>query len=491
MKSFSLDKRLIYLVLILLGTIAALSACEIPGTPTPTPTPTRTPILPTATPTLTPTPTPTATPTVTPTPTPTLPPGLLLPVQAVEPQGWPALPTELYFLRGGRIWVWLAEGGALDAIPIAAEEEAVADDGAILAYRVTPDKRFIVYITDAGKLYVFDRALREHTYVPTAGRLIEELADSPGIAFEITPDGHYLIYVAWGVQPTLPDTPGTATAYPPYGTILALDLTDVRQPERELGFCNSTTVAKCTGLTLAPDGSQLVYEDSSGVWLTPLEVPEPRLVLPREEDPGWHFTAWAPNSRWLILKAQSEQGAALALFNIATEQLIPIDISCPQDCHITLSWGEQSIWVSTDSPEQGCLYEIQPASDESTLEITYGKCLIDSWALHPTSPLALPDGWVAFVHRGCGVNCDGPAPGLYFLGPEESTRPIALLDDAEGSALWTADASAFLYFDPENRPYRLGVTGSMGFWDVSRALEGAHTFHWGEITMQQEPEQEE
>ncbi|MFN2285190.1 MAG: hypothetical protein ACK2UQ_12270, partial [Anaerolineae bacterium] len=115
MKSFSLDKRLIYLVLILLGIIAALSACEMPGTPMPTPTPTRTPILPTATPTLTPTPTPTATPTVTPTPTPTLPPGLLLPVQAVEPQGWPALPTELYFLRGGRIWVWLAEGGALDA----------------------------------------------------------------------------------------------------------------------------------------------------------------------------------------------------------------------------------------------------------------------------------------------------------------------------------------------------------------------------------------
>ncbi|MGC9394875.1 MAG: TolB family protein [Anaerolineae bacterium] len=481
------DKKLILLVFILLSVIVALSACEMPGTPTPTPTPTRTPILPTATPTLTPTPTPTATPTVTPTPTPTLPPGLLLPVQAVEPQGWPALPTELYFLREGHIWAWLAEGGALDVIPAAAEGNGV-EDAAVLAYRVTPDKRFIVYVTDAGKLYLFDRALREHTYVPTAGRLIEELIGSPGIAFEVTPDGQSLVYIAWGVQPTLPDTPGTATAYPPYGTILALDLTDVRQPQRELGFCNSTTTAKCTDLALAPDGSQLVYEDSTGLWLTPLDVPEARLILSRTEDPSWRFSAWAPNSRWLILETQSEQVAALALFNIATEQRIPIDVSCPQDCHLALSWGEQSIWVSTDSPEHGCLYEIQPVIGEPTLEITYGKCLIDSYVLHPTSPLALPDGWVAFVHHGCGEDCPGPGPGLYFLGPEESTRPIALLGTAEGSALWTADASAFLYLDPEGSPTHLGVTNTSEFWDVRRVLDGAHSFHWGEIALPQPEE---
>ena len=475
MNSFAFDKKLIYPVLILLAVIVALSACEMPGTPTTTPTPTRTPILPTATPTLTPTPTPTATPTVTPTPTPTLPPGLLLPVQAVEPQGWPALPTELYFLREGRIWVWLAEGGALDTIPVASEGDTV------LAYRVTPDNRYVVYVTTAGELYVFDRALREHTYVPTAGRLIEEQAGSPGVAFDVTPDGHYLVYIAWGVQSALPDTPGAATAYPPYGTILALDLTDVRQAQRELGFCNSTTVTQCAGFALAPDGSQLVYADSSGLWLTPLDVPEPRPALPYTENQGWRFSAWAPNSRWLILKSQPEQNAALALFNIATEQIIPINVSCSQNCRLALSWGEQSIWVSADTPEQGCLYEIQPVIGEPTLEITYEKCLDGPWALHPTSPLALPDGWVAFVHRGCGKDCQGPAPGLYLLGPEESTRPIALLADAEGSALWTADASAFLYFDAEGVPTHLGVTGAAGFWDVRRVLDGAHAFRWGTI----------
>ena len=479
MKSFALDKKLIYFVFVLLCIVAALSACEMPGTPAPTPTPTRTPILPTATPTPTPTMTPTPTPTITPTPTPTLPPGLLLPVQAVEPQDWPSLPAELYFLREGRIRVWLAEGGALDTIPVAEESDSV------LAYRVTPDKRSVLYVTDAGKLYVFDRASQEHAYIPTAGRLIEPLAGPPDVDFDVTADGQYLVYIAWGVQSTLPGSPESVTAEFPYGTLLAIDLTDVRQAQRELGFCNSTTTAQCAGLALAPDGSHVVFEDSAGLWLTAFDAPEPHLVLPYTGNSGWRFSAWAPNSRWLILEAQPGQEAALALFNVAAEQLMPIDVSCPGDCRIELSWGEQSIWMSAEAQGLGCLYEVQPVTGAATLEIAYEKCLIGPWALHPTSPRALPDGWVAFVHRGCGTDCHGPAPGLYFLGPDEETRPIALLESAEGSALWTADASAFLYFDPDGIPTHMGVTGSAmsasGFWDVRRTLEGAQTIRWGTL----------
>jgi len=468
LRFFVLDKRLIFFVFVLLCIVAALSACEMPGTPTPTPTPTRTPILPTATPTPTPTMTPTPTPTITPTPTPTLPPGLILPVQATEPQGWPPLPVELYFLREGRIWVWLGEGGALDAIPVTDEEHAV------LAYRVTPDNRFVLYVTDSGRLYSFDRALWEHTYIPTAGRLIEPSAEPPGIDFAVTADGQYLVYLAWGVQSS-----AGITGEFPYGTLLAIDLTNVRLAQQELGFCNSTADAQCTGLALAPDGSHVVYEDGAGLWLAAFDNPEPRLVMPFTKDSGWRFLAWAPNGRWLILKAQSEHGATLALFNIATTQLLPIDVPCSENCRLELSWGAQSIWVSADTPEYGCLYEVQPDVGGNALEITYEKCLVGPWGLHPTSPQALPDGWVAFVHRGCGMDCNGPGPGLYFLGPDETTHPIALLDTAEGSALWTADASAFLYFDPEGVPTHLGVTDTVEFWDVRRALDGAHIFQWG------------
>jgi hypothetical protein len=221
------------------------------------------------------------------------------------------------------------------------------------------------------------------------------------------------------------------------------------------------------------------------VWLTMIDSPELRLLLPRTKNPDWHFLAWAPNGRWLILKKQTAEGAALALFNIAAEQLMPVDVSCPQNCHIELSWGEQSVWVSTDTLEDGCLYEVEPVIGEEALKITYGKCLIGPWALHPTSPRTLPDGWVAFVNRGCGKDCQGPAPGLYFLGPEDAAPPIALLDEAEGTALWTEDASAFLYFNPEGIPTHLGVTdtaaSASGFWDVRRTLDGAHAFQWGAV----------
>ncbi len=380
----------------------------------------------------------------------------------------------MYFLREGRIYVWLAEGGTLDAIPM------VDDADTVLVYRVTADKRFIVYGTAAGELYLFDRASREHKFIPTAGRLIEPLAEPPGMDFDVTADGRYLVYIAWGVQSTLPGTPGAVAVEFPYGTILAINLTDVRQPQRKLGFCNSTADAKCAGLALAPDGSYVVYEDGAGLWLTTLDTPDPRLVLPFTNDASWRFSKWAPNSRWLILESLSAQGTALALFNIATEQLLPVDVSCTENCRLELSWGEQSIWVSADTPEYGCLYEIQPVIGEPLLAITQEKCLIGPWALHPTSPQALPDGWVAFVHRGCGTDCQGPAPGLYFLRPDEVTQPIALLSEAEGSALWTADASAFLYFDPQGTPTHLGVADSAGFWDVRRPLDGAHTFLWSD-----------
>ena len=484
MKSLALNKKLIFFVLMLLCSVAALSACEMPGAPTPTPTPTRTPILPTSTPTPTVTPTPTATPTITPTPTPTLPPGLILPAQAAEPQDWPPLPAELYFLREGRIHVWLAEGSALDVIP-AADESDSANDVAVLAYRVTADQRFIVYGTDAGELYLFDRASREHKFIPTSGRLIEALAEPPGMDFDVTADGRYLVYIAWGVQSTLPGAPDAVAAEFPYGTILALDLTDMRQPQRELGFCNSSADVKCAGLALAPDGSHVIYEDGAGLWLSALDAPEPRLALPYTNGANWRFAKWATNSRWLILEAQPRLGPAFALFNIAAAQLLPVDLPCTGDCRIELSWGEQSIWVSTDTPEYGCLYEIQPVIGEPVLAIIQEKSLIGPWALHPTSPQALPDGWVAFAHRGCGTDCQGSAPGLYLLGADEATQPIALLDEAEGAALWTTDASAFLYFDPQGVPTRLGVTKTAQFWDVRRILDGAHAFHWSAAALQQ------
>ncbi|HQI85129.1 MAG TPA: hypothetical protein PKV20_11155 [Anaerolineae bacterium] len=466
-------KKLLFVGLVLLLIVTSLTGCETP-TIAPTPTPTRTPVLPTPTPTHTPTPTPTATPSITPSPTPTLPPGLLLPPQPAELPGWPALPVDLYFMRDGKIWSWLAEGGAVESVPVAVEGETV------LTYQITQDERYVLYVTDAGKLYVFDRAQWQHTHIPTAGRLI----DDRGIYFDVTPDTRYLVYLAWGIQPTAEMTTNNTLI----GTILTIELPKLRQAQRTLGFCGSDGDAGCMGVHLAPDGNLVAYEDGAGLWLTALDSPEPRLALPSSSTPPWRFKAWSPNSRWLILEVQSAEGTLIGLLNVATGQITPIgDVACVEGCDIGLSWGTQSLWLFTDTPQQGCLFQIQPAFGDTPMSMPYEMCALGEWALHPASPLALPDGWVAFVHRGCGEGCPGPAPGLYFLGPDEAAHPIALLDRNDGSALWAPDGSAFLYFDAENRPYRLGVTGGAGFWDVSRALAGAHTFHWG--TRLESPEQ--
>ena len=466
-------------VLLLLALV--ITACQIEE-PTATPTPTRTPVLPTATPTPTPTSTPTPTPTVTPTPTPTLPPDLLLPPQAVEPDGWPPLPTDLYFLRNGRLWSWLAEGGGVEAIPIVAE----ADDDEVLSYRVTRDKRYIVYITSAGKLYTFDRAQWQHTFIPTAGYLI----DAGRAYFDVTPDAHYLVYMAWGIQPTAGGrAPGLSartaqdeTPSMPFGTILAVDLTDPRQRQIELGFCKSADTQPCTGMLLSPTGTHVAFADGEGLWVSQFDRPEAQLLLPVVDGANWHPQQWSPDSQWLVLEAHPPEGPRLALLNITTGEISSLpDFACAPDCRIDLSWGAQNVWLSKDTANEGCLYQVQPETVSTPITTTFQTCQIDAWALHPTSPLALPDGGVAFAHHGCGADCPGPAPGIYALTSYTTTRPIALLDEAVGSALWTEDGSAFLYFDAEGHPTHIGVTNGLGFWDVRQALEGAYTFRWGAL----------
>jgi len=452
--------------ILLLIIILITTAC-VPSTPSPTPTPTRTPVLPTPTPTHTPTLTPTATPTITPTPTPTLPPGLLLSPTPTALQGWPPLPTDLFFLRDGQIWLWLAEGGAVESLPVAAEGEHV------LTYRVTQDERFFLYTTDAGKLYAFDRAQWQHTLIPTAGRLLDE----QGSYFDVTPDARYLVYLAWGIQPVTE----TLTTHQHFGTVFAIELTDLRRPQRTLGYCGIGTTP-CTGVYLAPNGNLVAYEDGAGLWLTALDNPNPRLILPATEageTPPWQFKGWSPNSHWVILEARTAESILLGLLDVTTGAIFPFGDVCAEGCRIGLSWDAQSLWMFTDTPQQGCLYQVQPPTGNAPPAMPYQLCALDAWALHPASPLALPDGWVAFLHRGCGDGCPGPAPGLYFIGPDEAVHPIALLDHNDGEVLWTHDGSAFIYFDADGAPSRMGVTDGSGFWDVRAALEGAHDFRWG------------
>ncbi|MBN1874175.1 MAG: hypothetical protein JXA33_08085 [Anaerolineae bacterium] len=469
-----LNRHILWTLFIL---ILLLVGCQTPE-PFPTPTPTRTPILPTPTPTPTPTLTPTATPTITPTPTPTLPPGLILPPQATKLETWVSLPANLYFLRDGRIQQWLAEGQTLVEIPVA---EEIGND-TILSYRITSDQRYITYLTSEARLYVLDIAGQQHTYLPTAGRLLSGY----GPAFEITPDGRYVIYLAWDVSPTegkgMSGVAAPVSDQTPFGTILALQPQSPRQRQLTLGICTGTETRPCTGFILSPDGSQVTFTTAHGLWRTQVITgTQSELLLPYPEEANfsWRPRAWSPDNHWLLVEVTQNASRSLALFNFQRGEITPIpNTTCITECRLEAVWNASILWISRLVEGESCLYRLVP--DEAGVDSIYHLCQAEQWSLRATSPHALPDGWVAFVHQGCGATCPGPAPGIYFLGPDTLLHPIALLPEAEGHALWTDDGSAFIYFDLQNRPRYLGMSNGAGFWDVQAQLAGTSDFYWGQ-----------
>lgn len=452
-----------------------LAGC-IPAEPLPTPTPTRTPILPTATPT------PTVTPSATPTPTPTLPPGLMLPPTPTQPEAWAALPADLYFLRDGRLWLWPAGGGSLRQLPVA---ESIRADEAILDYRLAPDAPHLLYVTDRGALYRFNPETGAHTHIPTSGRLLN--GDRAHLA--ITPDGGTLLYIAWDVYPTEEYALGPLTLPPAtFGTLLSLNLLAPLEVQRHLGFCAGNLARPCGGLSLSPEGDLLVYADQQGLWriaLTPGADATPELLAPHPEDGKWQLQGWTGDNRWLwVTRAPALAGIAThAMLHVATGAFTELPhTDCAPECYLSLDLGYQGLWLAEDRTPGGaygggCLYQLLPDS-AGAFQVAQRLCHANAWTLHPTAPHILPSGWPAFAHTGCGERCPGPAMGIYFLGPEEALRAVALLPTPPAQVLWVETGTAFLTFDAEGAPVYLGALESGGLWKVGDLLTRGNRFQW-------------
>ncbi len=461
--------------------VGLLLGCQ-PIEPSATPTATRTPILPTAT--ATPPPTATSTPTATPTltPSPTLPPGLVLPPLPQRADACPPLQTDLYFLRDGGLWVCLAEGGTLDVVTAAQD----AQGKNIMAYRVTPDQQRIAYVTDAGELYVLDRATREHTLLPTAGRLVDAL----GTYFEITTDGSTVIYLAWGVQ----TGSGPALEEAGSGVLLAASVDTPTLREQELGTCHGTPAAPCRGFSVAPDQSTLAVVDGQGLWLIDRAVPETPRLLGHTENRTINVQSWAPDGRWLLIDLGADGGPALTLVSTAAEDaLIDATPLCPgAPCTVGTAWatteeGTPDLWVTYDTGAQGCAAHVAWDRESGVWPVT-AQCLPATAPLHPRAPFARgdylpPDSDLAFLQGGI----PGLSDGVYALGGDGYLIPIALLmqgagyPDAPDGVLWSADGAAFLIVDAAGDPTRLGVIPLLSFWDVSSLLAGAHDMTWAEM----------
>ncbi len=514
-----------WILLLLWG--LTLAGCTAPA-PEATPTPTRTPqaldvtatalpiLVPTATPT--PTPTNTATPTNTPTPTPT--PIPTFPPMAQEPQGWPALPHDLFFLKEGRLWVWPAQGQNLESLDLPAGQEKEQ----IIDYRIAPDGLRAVGLSDANHFYAFDRISQTVSLLPTAGYLRGRDGNAH---FEISADGQRLIYIAWGVQP------GSGPAYsvsqvlpgaPDYGTVMELPLA---HPERSetLGFCAAIRAAgverPCYGLAVGPQ-RQVIYADGRGIWAagailtpppavdasgSPLPTPTPparptaatgpRMIAPQRSVTGdecgfYQPEAISPDGQWTLLRARCTEGTILAVIQNSGGPIYELPAThCNVACEISAAWGPEGLWIGSSqrgNPSGALqLYQMSFAAAPQPV-YTLGSDIVGP--VWPTQLHPLTNGQIGFAHQACAA-CPGMEAGIYFLNADRTisrgaSLPICKPDtpapvcwiEHQGSVSWPADGSTFLYQDAEKNPALLGFTDNVTLWDVREKLKGARSFTW-------------
>jgi len=457
----------------------ALLGCQ-PTEPVATPTVTRTPIVPTATPTPIPTSTPTATPTNTPTPTPTLPPGLALAPTATRAESCPATTADLFFLREGRVWVCPAEGGLPERLPVADE----IADVAVVAYDVVQEPRYITYVTAKDDLWVLDRALWQHTHVPTSGRLINENQAH----FAFSDDGSTLTYLAWGVQVSSGPMLETQRS----GVLLSASVLTPKLRQQELATCRASVSQPCQGFLAAPDESQLAFVDGQGVWLLPMTSDEDPRLLATPPVVGVRLHSWSPDGAWLLLEttggvAEAARPAYALLSTSAENESLPaLQPLCATACDGEIVWATSAdgmrLWMTWDDGTRGCVASLDPYAAgtmaQSVVPANY-ICEAQTLALHPSSPMAGPSavavgGLVTFYQRaGLGV-----AAGIYALTSQAELRGVALLPDTQGTVKWSPDGGAFLYTVQNGSASHLGSLRYGVLWDVQDLLTGAHTFIW-------------
>ena len=468
---------------------------------------------------------PTWTPISTPTPQPS--PGF--PSEAVTPQGWPLIPNDLYFIRDGSLWHWPKEGQVLRQV-VAAPQQSSSSGGKLArlvfgpgptgatAYRLTPDGRYLVYTfigatsaTLEPEMIVLDLVTGESFPISTASNFGYFSLGRP--SFDITPDGRYVVYIAWNVRPTtVSRSPGLShSAILPsaggneYGTIFAVDVQNINR-EFELGYCTARSEygweLRCDGFVLSPDGTRIAFSDGRGVWLSDVPQGTPRLVAEHQLLSGfcgvWRVRSWSPDGKHLLIDVGCYEGGYSAVMDADTGEVreIPHTWSYPGP-YVSIAWIQDgaSLLVNHINFESGVgpAYLVQvpaenPAQESVVISATWPS---DVW---PTEPHDLSDGRIGFANQQC-VDSVGMRPGIYTVGRDgtglEFISPLPAIPchvsegirTAFGTVLWSPNGMAYLYFRRDEQwasqaNLLLGLTDGSVLWDVRELLANAHTFQW-------------
>ncbi len=468
---------------------------------------------------------PAATVTAAPSISPSLSPTLSFPSVATIPSGWPALPADLYFRRGGQLWRWPASGGDL--------QQASTLGGAVgqevVSYGFAVEDKYLAYQNDAGQLYILDREKGTRVF-PPAG------TTPPAVHFyQFSSDGATLLYLTAENEIHLFDLSTgegediAVTGYPRQvaltadnryvvylSSALPVDLAYPEEPFQavlmavdrwnsnklyQLGACGTPEDRPvhmgCAGFLLFPDENKLVLTDDRGLWLVDVPVGDSHLYKEQSFMDGGESSyavrtplAWVPGTRQLLLRYTAHLGSILAVWNPATdwEQMLPAT-GCYVDCHVEWAWARDGLWVS---PIPGTMYLAQ-VSPEGYITITYSSVDTRERGLWPTQLKSLPDGRVAFVQQRCSQDLTSLSqePGVFVLETRGAVRFVSPLPAFGcvpgryressiygGTAVWSLDGDAYLYLDGAGNPLLLGLTDGSALWDVRELFAGASDFRW-------------
>lgn len=468
---------------------------------------------------------PTATPRPpTPRPTPTPTPFPAFPAEAVQPTGWPPLPANLYFLRNGSLWLWPQAGGELEQVVAAPQGDGSSSTGdsrplGVRSFALSSDGRYVVYDfwdVDAAKppsLIVLDRKKEKHTVIPNNLPSTIETDWPPW--FAITPDGRYVVFIAWGTRPTSDAkgqegrrVTGASLTSKLAGKIFAVE---VQHPRRKfaLGYCASHSDSEyeknCQGLALAPDGRQVSFTDGRGVWVAAMPKGAARLLVedtfPKEFCGAFSAREWSPDSRRMLMHVGCYEGGYHAVLELpkpgkartARWQQIP-DTGFYVGARVDLAWSEagKSLLLSRLNLVDGQAFVTRlAASDPKQATMVLSSAWPgDFW---PISPHDLPDGRIAFANQQC-IDGPGQSSGIYALTEVDSAPSwVASLPtlscmaangfpDPYARVHWSGNGAAFIYFawgdDWISRPVLVGASSDGAIWDVREALADASDLRW-------------
>ena len=446
----------------------------------------------------------------------------------MTPEGWPLLPTDLYFIRNGSLWRWPKEGQMLQKV-VAAPQQSSSSGGklarlvfgpgptGVTAYRLTPDGRYVVYTfvdsasaTLGPEMVVLDQVTGETFPISTATNFEYFPLGMP--SFDITPDGRYVVYLAWNILPRTDSiSPGLShSAILPseggnsYGTIFAVDVQNVNH-EFELGYCAARSdyewELRCDGFVLSPDGTRIAFSDGRGVWLSQVPRGMPRLIAEHQHRNSfcgvWRVHNWSPDGNRLLIDVGCFEGGYSAVMNVDTGEVqeIPYTWNYPVP-YVDITWTQNGAGLLVNhinfASGVGPAYLVQvpadnPAQGTVIISATWPS---DVW---PAGPHDLPNGRIGFANQQC-VDSIGMQPGIYTVGDGTDLGFVSPLPAMPcyisegirgvlGTVFWSPDGTAYLYFIRDEQRTRqtnllLGLTDSSVLWDVRELLANAHTFQW-------------